>query len=164
MTFLRQTSRMLDEEHRANLELLEKIERGFAHASPAAALRDAALGRLAGQLQALLTQDVGRHFDFEERELFPRMAEAGESDIAMLLTEEHDALRAVAETLLPLTRAAATGELDAAGWQHLKRETMELIERQVAHIQKETMALLPLLDDLLDEDADRELALGYAAG
>jgi hypothetical protein len=34
---------------------------------------------------------------------------------------------------------------------------------QVAHIQKETMALLPMLDDLLDDDSDRELAFAYAA-
>ena len=37
-----------------------------------------------------------------------------------------------------------------------------IVERQVAHIQKESMALLPLLDDLLDEDDDRELAFAYA--
>jgi hypothetical protein len=38
-----------------------------------------------------------------------------------------------------------------------------MVERQVAHIQKETMALLPLLEDLLDDDADRELSFAYAA-
>jgi hypothetical protein len=40
----------------------------------------------------------------------------------------------------------------------------ELVERQVAHIQKETMALLPMLDDLLDDETDRQLAFTYAAG
>ena len=40
---------------------------------------------------------------------------------------------------------------------------LELVERLVSHIQKETMALLPLLDDLLDEDTDRELAMAYAS-
>ena len=30
------------------------------------------------------------------------------------------------------------------------------------HIQKETMALLPMLDDLLDEHTDRELPSSYA--
>lgn len=40
---------------------------------------------------------------------------------------------------------------------------MEIVERQVAHIQKETMALLPLLDDLLDDDTDRELSMAYAS-
>ncbi len=40
---------------------------------------------------------------------------------------------------------------------------MEIVERQVSHIQKETMALLPLLDDLLDDDTDRELSMAYAS-
>lgn len=31
----------------------------------------------------------------------------------------------------------------------------------VSHIQKETMALLPLLEDLLDDETDRELAMAY---
>jgi hypothetical protein len=38
-----------------------------------------------------------------------------------------------------------------------------MIEREMSHIQKETMALLPLVDDLLDEETDRDLAFGYAA-
>ena len=38
----------------------------------------------------------------------------------------------------------------------------ELVERQVAHIQKETMALLPMLDDLLDDETDRQLAFTYS--
>ncbi len=41
---------------------------------------------------------------------------------------------------------------------------MEMVEREVAHIQKETMALLPMLDQLLDDETDRQLALAYATG
>jgi hypothetical protein len=40
---------------------------------------------------------------------------------------------------------------------------LELAERLVSHVQKEEMSMLPALDDLLDEDADRELVLAYAA-
>jgi hypothetical protein len=69
----------------------------------------------------------------------------------------------VAAELLPLAHAAAAGTLDAAGWTALKRGALEMVERQVAHIQKETMALLPMLDDLLDEDTDRDLSFSYAA-
>ncbi|MEN9398357.1 MAG: hypothetical protein RLZ81_2887, partial [Pseudomonadota bacterium] len=54
--------------------------------------------------------------------------------------------------------------LDGAGWDALKRGALELVERQVAHIQKEEMALLPLLEDLLDDETDRQLAFDYAAG
>ena len=120
--------------------------------------------KLAGALGRHLEEDIGRHFDFEERELFPRMADAGDGDMAALLIEEHDAIRAVAAELLPLARTAAAGTLDEPGWEAFKRSALEMVERQVAHIQKETMALLPLLDDLLDEDTDRELAFAYATG
>jgi hypothetical protein len=54
--------------------------------------------------------------------------------------------------------------LDAgAGWHALRPLALEFVERQVVHIQKETMALLPLLDELLDDDTDRDLAFAYAA-
>jgi hypothetical protein len=69
----------------------------------------------------------------------------------------------VAAEILPLARAAAAGTLDDRGYAELKRGALEMVERQVAHIQKETMALLPLLDDLLDEALDRELAFAYAS-
>ena len=164
MSFQRQVSRALDDEHRANLEILGQVEQGFARAPRAGAAHDPDWSRLAGALGRLLEHDLGRHFDFEERELFPRMEAGGDGDMALLLAEEHEAIRAVASELLPLTRAATAGTLDDAGWKALRRGALEIVERQVAHIQKETMALLPLLEDLLDENDDRELAFAYSSG
>jgi hemerythrin-like domain-containing protein len=152
-------SRALDDEHRANLALLDRVEQAFGR------VRDRGndeLRTLAGALARQVEQDIGRHFEFEERELFPRMADAGDGDMATLLAEEHASIRAVADELLPLARAAEEGTLDASGWDTLARGALEIVERQVAHIQKESMALLPLLDDLLDEDDDRALAFAYA--
>ena len=164
MSFQRQVSHALDAEHRTNLDLLGRVELVFARAARAGAARNEDVAKLAGAFARHVEQDIGRHFDFEERELFPRLAAAGEGDIAALLAEEHEAIRTVAGELLPLARAAAAGTLDDAGWDALKRGTLEMVERQVAHIQKETMALLPMLEDLLDEDTDRELAFAYASG
>ncbi|MDP2371487.1 hemerythrin domain-containing protein [Rhodoferax sp.] len=164
MNFNRQTSHTLHEEHRANLDLLGRAEQALARAPRGDGPRAPELVKLVVALARSLEQDINRHFGFEEGELFPRMAEAGDGEIAMLLTEEHEAIREVAEELLPLTRAAAAGTLDGAGWDALKRGALELVERQVAHIQKEEMALLPLLDDLLDDETDRRLAFDYAAG
>ena len=161
MAFLRQVSQTLDTEHRSNLDLLGRLEQALTR-SPRAG--DDGFARLAGAFVRLLEQDIGRHFDFEENELFSRMTDAGEGDIAGLLREEHDAIREVAAEVLPLARAAAAGTLDAAGFDALKRGALEMVERQVAHIQKETMALLPMLDDLLDDELDRKLAFAYAAG
>ena len=164
MNHLRQVSHALDDEHRANLDLLGRVEQAFARAPRTGASRDPDLGKLAGAFARHLERDIDRHFDFEERELFPRLADAGEGDIAGLLEDEHDAMRAVAAELLPLARAAAAGALDDADFAALKRGTIEMVERQVAHIQKETMALLPMLDQLLDDETDRQLALAYATG
>jgi|APLak6261686239_1056169.scaffolds.fasta_scaffold04441_3 hemerythrin-like domain-containing protein len=164
MNFSRQTSHTLHEEHRANLDLLGRAEQALARAPRGDGPREPDLVKLVVALARSLEQDIDRHFGFEEKELFPRMSEAGDGEIAMLLTEEHDAIRDVAQELLPLTRAAAAGTLDGAGWDALKRGALELVERQVAHIQKEEMALLPLLEDLLDDETDRQLAFDYAAG
>ena len=163
MNFQSQVAHALDEEHRTNLDLLGKVEQAFARAPRTGASGNPDLARLAGQFARHLEQDVGRHFDFEENELFSRLADAGEGDIAELLAEEHQAIREAAETLLPLANAAAAGTLNDAGWTQLKVGVAEMVERQVAHIQKETMALLPVLEDLLDEETDRELAFAYAA-
>jgi len=164
MNFSRQTSHTLHEEHRANLDLLGRAEQALTRAPRGDGPREQDLVKLVVALARSLEQDIDRHFGFEEKELFPRMSEAGDGEIAMLLTEEHDAIRDVAQELLPLTRAAAAGTLDGAGWDALKRGALELVERQVAHIQKEEMALLPLLEDLLDDETDRQLAFDYAAG
>jgi hemerythrin-like domain-containing protein len=154
-----QVSRILDDEHRSNLALLGKVEQALTRAPRF----DPELAGLIGQLARAVEHDIDRHFRFEEESLLPRMAEAGDDEMAGLLVEEHDAIREVAGELLPLARLAAQGTIDEAGWSALRRSALELVERQVAHIQKETMALLPLLDDLLDDDTDRELAFAYAS-
>jgi hypothetical protein len=78
--------------------------------------RDAELVKLVGALGRQLEQDVERHFQFEERELFRRMREAGEADIAALLADEHEAIRVVAREVLPLTTVLAYDERrEAAG-------------------------------------------------
>jgi hemerythrin-like domain-containing protein len=153
-----QVSRLLDEEHRSNLALLGQVEQSVGRA----ARFDPALAGLMGQFVRALEHDIERHFNFEEEQLFPRMAENGDGGMAGLLTEEHAAMREVAGELMPLARQAARGAIDDADWRTLRALVLELTERQVAHIQKETMALLPLLDDMLDEETDRELAFAYA--
>lgn len=154
--FTREVSRALDEEHRATLALLGKLELACARG-------DRLDAGLADALARLMQADVTRHFAFEETALFPRLSEAGDGDVAALLADEHEAIRQVAAELMPLAQAAARGALDTAAAHRFRRTMLELVERQVSHIQKETMALLPMLDDLLDENTDRELAFAYRA-
>ena len=118
MSYERQVSRTLDDEHRVNLELLGRVEQALARA-PRSGSPDQEVVKIIDLLRRQVEQDVGRHFDFEERELFPRMSEAGDGDMATLLVEEHESIRAVAREILPLAQAAAAGTLDDAGWNAL---------------------------------------------
>jgi iron-sulfur cluster repair protein YtfE (RIC family) len=154
-----QVGRMLDEEHRANLELLSRMEQAIGRA-PALTPQ---ITRLLLEFAHAMEHDIGRHFRFEEEQLFPRIADAGDGAMAALLQEEHEAIREAAAELVPLAREAAAGTIDEEGWDRLRLVTLELVERQVSHIQKETMALLPTLEDVLDPVTDGELALDYAA-
>ena len=146
--FTRQVCRRLHEEHEAALALCARLE-----ASLAAGRSDAALMRAAA---AALAGEVERHFAFEEAELFPRLAAAGEGDLAELLREEHVTVRDAAGRFIALVRENSfNNELRVVG--------LELAERLASHAQKEELSLLPALDDLLEEETDHELASAYAS-
>lgn len=148
MMLIRQVNRRLHEEHDAVIALCARLSATLATGrSDGALMRDAA---------AALAGEVERHFAFEERDLFPRLAAAGEGDMVELFLEEHVAIRAAAERFIALVkRNAAHAELKPVG--------LELAERLAAHAQKEEMSLLPTLEDLLDEGTDHELACAYAS-
>ena len=164
MEFQRQTSRRLYEEHLATLELLGRVERVFTgragvYPPPEG---DSAWPAFARGLLGAIDVEVARHFEFEERDLFPRLEQAGDGDLAGLLIEEHATIRAVAQPLAELLRNALAG--GAPDWQAMKVLALEFSERLGSHAQKEDGALLPVLDSLLDEETDRELFGAYAAG
>ena len=166
MDFQRQTNKRLYEEHVATLQLLARAERVFsgrAGAYPPAA-GDAEWPAFARALVSAIEVEVARHFEFEERDLFPRLDEAGDGDLAALLQEEHATIRAVAEPLAQLLRQALDAGLTPQQWQTLKTLALEFSERLGSHAQKEDGALLPVLEQLLDEDTDRALFGAYAAG
>ena len=166
MDFLRQTNRRLYEEHAATLQLLARVERVFSGraGSYPPAVGDDAWPAFARVLLGAIEVEVARHFEFEERDLFPRLEEAGDGDLAQLLKEEHATIRAVAQPLAALLRQGLGEGLAPQQWQTMKTLALELSERLGSHAQKEDGALLPLLDNLLDEDTDRELFAAYAAG
>lgn len=146
MDFNRQISRRLHEEHTATLGLWGRVEQTVLTGANDAGLLE--------QARAALSDELTRHFVFEEDVLFARLAGAGESDIAELLREEHDAIRASAQTYSRLVASPSDPQFRAIA--------LALVEQLMAHVQKEEMALLPMLDDLLDEQADAELSMAYA--
>lgn len=154
MFYSRQTSLRLHEEHLATIQLWGRLEQSIAARVP-----EDELDALLRNCSAALADEVTRHFEFEEKELFTRLAQAGDRDIAELLAEEHETIRSAARALRELL---ALPQRDAAARQQLRTLALELAERLVAHVQKEEMALLPALEDLIDEETDRELAHAYA--
>lgn len=166
MDFQLQTSRRLHEEHAATLELLARVERVFTGRSGTypPAEGDTDFPAFARALLGAIDVEVARHFEFEERDLFPRLEEAGDGDLVALLTEEHGAIRAAARPLAALLRKALGGGVRPAEWQTMKILALEFSERLGSHAQKEDGALLPVLDDLLDEETDRVLFAAYASG
>jgi len=165
MQHQRQTSRRLHEEHLATLGAWGRLEQAIAaHGSDSPpSAPDERLERALRECAAGLSEEISRHFEFEEQELFPRLAEAGEADIVQLLAEEHETIRDAAKEFSNLVAALRAGGLERPGWQRLRTLALELAERLTVHVQKEEMALLPMLDDLLDEETDRELLAAYAA-
>lgn len=161
MDYRTATSRKLDEEHRDSLAMLDRFARAVL-AVPAGGMPEDGFAVVARTVARAVANEVGRHFRFEEEQLFARLAAAGEGDLVDLLLDEHRTINRVAADMLPLLFAASTGRLDAAQFAVLKPVALEFAERLEAHIHKETAALLPAVDNVLDDAVDREIALAYA--
>lgn len=124
---------------------------------------DPEFNRTLRDLDALVTGDLMAHFKFEEEHLFPLLADAGESEMGVLLAEEHTTALSVIDSLVALGRSARSGELDVEGWREMRRRGLEFVELMEGHIQKEDMGLLPALDNVIDEARDAELTMEYSA-
>jgi len=118
--------------------------------------------RLLGELDAAIKSEIHQHFAFEERDLFPLLQTAGEGGLGELLLEEHRTITPIGDQLASIAGQGARQGFSIDDWKVFRRLGLEFIERLASHIQKEEMGLVPLLDDLLDDDTDRELALKYA--
>jgi len=164
MELQRQISRKLHEEHVAIIDLLGRFGRALERqgAGPPAA-DDTGWRVLLAQVATALEHEVTRHFELEETQLFPRLHERGEGDLAELLLEDHEVIRGVTRPLLGLLPQAQAGNLDAAGWRSLKTLGLELVDRLGSHAEKEQGALVPLVDEMLDEATDEELWTTYTS-
>lgn len=146
--FKRHVCNRLHLDHQATLSLWSSVQ-----AALASGREDPALMRRAADA---LERELASHFELEEKELFPRLAAAGDADIGVLLTEEHAVIREAGGRFIELARSgAALRELRPLG--------LELAERIFAHVHKEELGLVPLIEDVLDDEADEALSLAYAS-
>lgn len=163
MDFRRGICRTLHDEHVGTIEVMDGLEDLLARGRRGVPdLDQPATRALLGSLAQLVEHEVHRHFSFEESELFSRLAEKGDAAIGEHLTEEHRAILPVGERVAGLARAAIANGMSEAGWEDFRSLAAELIERMLAHIQKEEMALLPLLEDTLEAGEDLELVTSYS--
>ena len=159
-----QTARRLHDEH-LEIETLMKRLHGLARHQglerPCEADRDAFMSKLSEIIAGIQTL-LSDHLAFEEEHLFPRLAANGETDMGQLLTAEHEPIRKVAGSITEIACAARDQGFTAESWRQFHHLAFELADRVISHAEKEEMALLPLVEELLSADDDMELASAAA--
>jgi hemerythrin-like domain-containing protein len=162
--FNNRISQTLHEEHLATVALMERLEQLLARhrrGVPPDSLADSGIARLMSDLAAGVETEVQRHFAFEEDHLFSYLDAVGDDAIGAHLADEHGAIRPIGIELATLARGAAARGFDQATWTEFRRLGQELCERMLAHVQKEEMALLPLLEESMDADTEARLVRDY---
>ena len=163
MSFINRISQTLHEEHRATIALMERLEQFIARhrrGEPPTA-GDAAVARLLSDLATGVESEVQRHFAFEEERLFTYLNAIGDEAIGAHLTDEHTAIRPVGARLALLAREVTATGFDATTWEEFRKTGRELCERMLAHVQKEEMALLPLIEERMDAETEANLVQEY---
>jgi hypothetical protein len=166
MEYDRQIARLLHDEHVNTLAVLDRFDsilRRHRKAPPEDPGNDPEFNRGLQDMRGLIGSEISGHFDFEEQELFPRLAAFGDGMMGELLTEEHRTLLNAAATLASDCSDLLSGVFDQAEWARYRRDAADFAEIMTGHIQKEEMGLLMALEAMLDEETDQELAMAYSA-
>ena len=153
-------TKVLHDEHISVISLMEKLQNFASGAKPTSDDASAA-NRFLSDIIAAIEGEITGHFDFEENDLFPLVNEEGAEDMSALLGEEHSVIKPLGDALTANARAAIAGGFDDASWTDFKRLGGEYAERLTSHAQKEEMSLLPLLDEIIEDDLDRQLDAQY---
>lgn len=163
MSFTNRISQTLHDEHGATVALMERLEqllaRGRRGGPPEKA--DSSVARLLSDLSTGVEAEVERHFAFEENQLFPYLEAVGDADIGAHLTSEHAAIRPLGVRVATIARIATANGFAPAEWQEFMRLGQELSDRILAHVQKEEMALLPILEENMDAETEARLYQEY---
>jgi len=162
LAFTNRISQTLHEEHRATVALMERLEQLIArHRRGPPEAGDPGIVQLLRDLSTGVEAEVERHFTFEEERLFTFLGVIGDDAIVAHLIDEHAAIRPIGVRIAALARAAAAHSFNEANWDEFRRCGSELCERMLAHVQKEEMALLPLLEESMDAETEARLLQDY---
>lgn len=163
MSFANRISQTLHEEHGATVSLMERLEQMLARwrrgGPPDRA--DGGVARLLADLSASVEAEVERHFAFEEEHIFTYLEAIGDAEIGKHLTDEHAAIRPIGMRVAAMARAAASNGFSPAEWEEFMRLGQELSDRMLAHVQKEEMALLPVIEENMDAETEAQLFQHY---
>lgn len=153
-------AQILHSQHVRTLALLDALEERTSGRPGRRPLDpgDAGDRRLLRDVISVVENDIKQHFAVEEALLFPIVAEAGASDLAIALAQEHVAMGPVAKRLKEMAGALLQGDPTSVSWNEFQSVAEDFISRSTLHIQKEEMTLIQRLSSFLDEDMDRRLA------
>jgi hemerythrin-like domain-containing protein len=163
MDFANRISQALHDEHGATVALMERLEQMLARrrrgAPPDKA--DAGVARLLADLSSAVEAEVERHFAFEEDHIFAYLRDMGDADIGEHLAGEHAVIRPIGTRVAAIARAAALNGFTPEAWDEFMRLGQELADRMLAHVQKEEMALLPVIEENMDAETEARLFQEY---
>lgn len=158
-----QTGALLHNDHVATIQSLQSLEGFLVRQTPNRVpdVNDASVRKVLDSVIATVENEVGRHFGFEEEHLFPLLADRGEEGIGEFLKQEHETILPLANELAEAARKGIAEGFTEAAWRSFHASGLELVEREIFHIQKEEMGLLAAISMLVDPKSDMELAEIY---
>ncbi len=163
MSFENRISQALHDEHAATVALMERLEQmllRWRRSGPPDAT-DVGVARLLPDLSAGIEAEIERHFAFEENHIFTYLEAIGDAEIGSHLADEHAAIRPIGARVAAVARTAAANGFAPAEWEEFMRLGQELSDRLLAHVQKEEMALLPVIEENMDPETEARLFQEY---
>jgi hemerythrin-like domain-containing protein len=163
MSYMNRISQTLHDEHAATVALMERLEQLLARTrrSGPPDKADGNVARLLSDLSVGLETEIERHFAFEEHHIFAYLEAIGDAGIGEHLTSEHAAIRPIGTRVAAIARAAATNGFAPAEWEEFIHLARDLSDSLLAHVQKEEMALLPVIEESMDPETEARLYQEY---
>ena len=162
MHFENRVCQKLHQEHASVLDLLDRVTQAVArHRDSIPDAKDPFMAKLMSDLAAELPGEVDRHFTFEEEELFSYLREAGNEGIGRVLTNEHSIIRPIGAELCKVIAEVRVKGFDNKSWAAFRKHGQDLAMSLGPHAQKEDMALLPMLEQVMDADKEAQLYAQY---